>query len=242
MNRLSSASIRAKLPAAAVAYRGAWVVWVYCALRYLALERHDHTYSDSTDYHAAASLPLFSVEFWAGLRPSTIPLFWKLLGNNESLTTTVQFLVSVVCWLVLAWAVAGLSNVRVVRWLAYVLVLGLSLTGPVAQWDRTLLSESPSFSLMALLIALAIRLIKRPRYGLLAATLFVAFVWVFARDTNVFIAVAVIPVLLVCLLRSSKAGAAAARGRHCRNDCDRHPVGRVGFSWKPIGGTRRAGR
>ena len=162
MNRLSSASIRAKLPAAAVAYRGAWVVWVYCALRYLALTRHDHTYGDSTGYHAAARLPLFSVEFWAGLRSFTIPLFWKLLGNNEGLTTGVQFVISVVCWLVLAWAVAGLSSVRTVQWLAYVLVLGLSLTAPVAQWDRTLLSETLSFSLFVLLVALAIRLIQRP--------------------------------------------------------------------------------
>ena len=205
MVRILSMPIRSRLPAPAAAYRGAWVVLVYSALRYLALERHDHTYGDSTGYHAAAQLPLFSVEFWAGLRSFTIPLFWKLLGNNEPLTTSAQFVISVVCWLVLAWAIAGLSNVRLVRWVACLLVLGLSLTGPVAQWDRALLSESLSYSLMVLLVALAIRLINRPGYGTLSATLVVSLVWAFARDTNVFIAAAVIPVLVVCLLRSPKA-------------------------------------
>lgn len=180
-------------------YGAAWVVVLYTALRYLALTRHHHTYGDSYGYHTAARLPFFSVDFWAGLRSFTIPLFWRLLGNDEGLTVGVQFAISVVCWLALAWAVAGLSNVRVVRWLAYVLVLGLSLTEQVALWDMTLLSESLSFSGLVLLTALAIRLLQRPRYATLASALVVALLWVFARDSNVYLAVAVIPMLVAGL-------------------------------------------
>ena len=234
MVRILSMPIRSRLPAPAAAYRGAWVVLVYSALRYLALERHDHTYGDSTGYHAAAQLPLFSVEFWAGLRSFTIPLFWKLLGNNEPLTTSAQFVISVVCWLVLAWAIAGLSNVRLVRWVACLLVLGLSLTGPVAQWDRALLSESLSYSLMVLLVALAIRLINDPDTGrsqprsLVAAALGIR-----ARHQRVYRGRCdPRPRCVSTALAEGKRG--RSRGRPCWNDRDRHSRGGVILSWEPL--------
>ena len=91
---LSIERLTSRLPSAGAMYGAAWVVVIYTALRYLALTRHHHIYGDSYGYHAAARLPFFSVDFWAGLRSFTIPLFWKLLGNNEGLTVGVQFVIS----------------------------------------------------------------------------------------------------------------------------------------------------
>jgi hypothetical protein len=189
------------LPRLSTLYGGLWLFLAYATLRYLGFERHLATYGDTPSYRVASHASILSKEFLAGYRSLTVPLFWKLVPGSDNTLTIVQLLFSIACWLLLAWAVAQLFSRLPAKIAAYVVVLGFSLLGPIDQWDRDLLSESINFSLFALVVALAIRVVARPRPWSLAAVLAATFFWVFARDSNAYALPAVAAVLAVALLR-----------------------------------------
>jgi Dolichyl-phosphate-mannose-protein mannosyltransferase len=182
-------------------YGGLWLVVAYATLRYLGFERQLATYGDTPSYRVASHASIFSEQFLAGYRSLTVPLFWKLVPGSDNTLTFAQLLLSIACWLFLAWSVAGLFNRLPAKIAAYVVVLAFSLLGAIDQWDRDLLSESVNFSLFALVVGLSIRVVARPRPWTLAALLAATFFWVFARDSNAYALPAVAVVLVVALVR-----------------------------------------
>src|SRR5215203_3939452 len=73
------------------------------------------TTADTNVYTELASQPLWSSAFWSGLRPFTVPLVYKLLGNNFQLIAIVQSALSVLSWSLLAVCVASLVQLRWLR-------------------------------------------------------------------------------------------------------------------------------
>lgn len=182
-------------------YLHLWILLAYGALRWLAFARANSTFGDSTGYHESSHYPIFSERFLAGRRSFPVPLFWKLIGDDETAITIGQLLLSVACWAFLAYVVASVIQHVWVRWAAFAYVLLFSLATPVVQWDRDLLSESVTLSLTALLFALVVLLVQRPTWRVLAAALAVAFLWGFARDSDTYAAVVVVPLLVALLVR-----------------------------------------
>src|SRR5581483_12286322 len=110
---------------------------------------------DSTEYLSNAALPLFSLDFWAGPRPFTVPLFYKMFGVTSATLLNaliLQGFLSTTCWLFLAWQTARSLETDWLRPIAFVVILILGLTNAVLVWDSVILSESLSVSFLALMV------------------------------------------------------------------------------------------
>ncbi len=120
--------------------------------------------------------------------------------------TTLQALVATLAWVVLAWAVFRSLETPPLKYLAGGLVLLFGFSPQVVEWDYVMLSEPLAISLLVLLLAVSIELIRslgsapaagrgrRLALGLL--WLLVTVLWVFARDTNNYM----LPVFVVALV------------------------------------------
>jgi hypothetical protein len=188
-------------------------VVAYCLARLGSFTDIPSRVSDTPGYERTAHAAFFSWRFFAGERPFTVPLLYRLAAGDHA-RIAIQLLLSTACWLTLAWAVQrSLKWQRLRPWGALVVLL-FSLTPPVILWDTVLLSESVTLSLFALGVALALLLVRQPAWWLVAALLAVAGLWVFARDSNAYVAacVGVVPLLLLARRGFRREKAAVALG------------------------------
>lgn len=163
---------------------------------------------DTYAYVATASQPVFSTGFWQGERAFTVPLFFKLVGVNLQSyqdpaimwrLAKFQACFSIFAWILLAGVVARKIRQPWLGLLGFTVVLFFSANLEISLWDTFLLSESISFSLFALLVALWIVVFDRwfPESGatvklvreipLLLALGFITVLFSYARDSNVYI-------------------------------------------------------
>jgi hypothetical protein len=125
----------------------------------------------------------------------TIPLVWNL-ADTDMLRVAVQVVFGVVAWTVLALEVGRLiADVRV-RWAALALVLALGLVPQVTEWDRCLLSESLSTSLLVLLVASLLRVSTGRSRAPVAAAIGITTLWIFTRQLNAILFLVLLPLVL----------------------------------------------
>jgi hypothetical protein len=172
---------------------------------------------DTLSYLSASKIRFPSLDFFTSSRSATLPLLYKIFrppGDYQLLHLSrpaisgsqmrpeempsferiiiFQIIVAISCWVGLALALFRHLVHPVAKILSVVLVLLFGLSPQMADWDQILLTESLSFSLFALLIALVIELAfslrsEKPAWvpyiwvGLLSI---VMVIWVFLRDTN----------------------------------------------------------
>ncbi len=122
----------------------------------------ERVFRDTAWYVETADEPLNSLDFWAGMRPFTLPLFYKLTGVTQANyldanvirdTVDAQYWFSIFSWAALALAFSMQMRQSWLRPLTFGLILFFSLNLEVSLWESLLLSESLSFSIFALLIA-----------------------------------------------------------------------------------------
>lgn len=201
----------------------------------------NHTYSvamnDTDGYIAAAQSPPFS---WASLlaeRPPTVPFLYRIFQPNSGYKLTnvslasipgqnkplapqpgfegiviVQMILSILGWCLLAWEVFWRLKHPFVRLAAAATILIFAFSPQLADWDSILSSESLSFSLFAILLALTIELVHRlviqrlslSIFGgiLVVAWLAVVTLWVFTRDAQVYVLPITLLLLLIALVLS----------------------------------------
>jgi hypothetical protein len=99
----------------------------------------------------------------------------------------IQTAISILAWSALAVVVGLLARRGWPQLVAGGLVLGFAVTTPIVQWDRSVLSESLSLSLLALLFAAAIVWARRPTWARAAALVAVALVFAATRDTHIWV-------------------------------------------------------
>lgn len=178
----------------ALAASRCWWPFAVVFAAYLALRIHGFAdvttlaYRDSRSYLEVADLSLLSPGFWAGARPWTVPLLYKLLPDSDEARAIGQLVVSIAGWTTLAVATARCLRPRACAFAGFALVLAFSLSFNVIRWDRLILSESVSLSMTALVIGAWLWLARDPGppavLGVLGATL----LWVFTRDSNALLA------------------------------------------------------
>ncbi len=174
--------------------------------------------ADTSKFIRASSLPLLSLDFWTSVRPPIPALLYKLLLDDESFSLTAisepaaagkrqpeiqpevsriavaQKAISITTWTILALVLGTSMRHPLPRLMAPAFTLAFAFNPPLVEWDSVLMSESLSFSLFALLLALTILLARRvARKGSpkepAATALWVAWastfsMWVFTRDAN----------------------------------------------------------
>lgn len=163
-------------------------------------------YRDSESYLDVAGQSLLSADFWAGARPWTVPLLYKLLPGDDSARTIGQLVLSLAGWGALAGAVARVLRPRALSVLAFGAVLAFSLSFAVIRWDVLVLSESVSISLTAAVAAAWLELLRAPRRAGVLAVLVLDLLWVFSRDSNAYLALATAVGALIWLARPGPMG------------------------------------
>ncbi len=176
--------------------------------------------NDTLSYVQASRVPLFSSEMLTGRRLLSTNLIYKALEPqagyeirvNGSISTVrrayqpgfervviLQLILSLAGWGALAFSVSRWLRNPLAKALGAALVLLFAYTPHMADWDSILMSESLTFSLFALQLAIlahvAFVLHKDPAApigGWTAAWAAVFFLWMFLRDTNLFTALATI--------------------------------------------------
>lgn len=184
--------------------------------------------NDTITYVESSQAPLFSAEMLTGRRLLTTNLVYKMfepVGGyeiliNGSLETTrrghqpgfdriviFQLGLSLIGWGALAWFISHSLKNSWMQVLSALLILAFAYTPHMADWDSILMSESLTFSLFALQLALLIKitfeLYKDPDAkvtGFVLAWGFVTFFWVFLRDTNVFTALMTLVMIAILLV------------------------------------------
>ncbi len=187
---------------------------------------------DTKSYILSSEAPFPSWEFFTTSRDPTIPLIYKLLKPTDGYRLTMisapaapdnhgvlekqdgfdrvvifQLLFSILSWGTLCFVVIRHLSYYWVKIGAMVMICLFALTPQIADWDQILLSESVSFSLNVLLIAVLIEFIfslSQPEndrkliwtYLYLTGIVLISIAFVFTRDTNAY----VLPVTIIFLL------------------------------------------
>lgn len=190
--------------------------------------------ADTPNIIHSSRIPLLSWDFLTSNRTPTIALFYKILepasgyeivrfsepvvsGNvelafNPGLDRIViaQLVVAMLCWFTLAAVVARHLVNPALKIFGTFVVLMFALSPQLTDWDHVLLSESISFSLFALLLALTLEMSVRIardgrqlslRTKLLAGIWLASLLfWVFSRDSNAYLLPVIIGALGLPLL------------------------------------------
>ena len=156
---------------------------VFVALRLWQFHgRRVGVWPDTFGYRQAARAGWSSSALWAGRRAPGLPIVLKLAGQHLQVVIDAQFVASVLAWMAAAWVIGRSLRAGWPRWLGSGLVLGFALTGPVTLWDRQVLTESLSLTLLASTFAASFWFVQRrtwPRAVLVVAS---AVVWAALRD------------------------------------------------------------
>jgi hypothetical protein len=171
----------------------------YVALRLAAfLPSSTMSFPDTGTYMHVVDSGLFTGDFLAGWRGWTLPLLYKLLPDSDTARSWAQLAISIGCWLALAAVAAHCVRAGALRLAAFCLLLLFSLSGAVTQWDTLMISESLTLSLTAALFAawLVVARSDEPRFWAIAAVLATTLLWTFVRETNAYVVLLVVPLVL----------------------------------------------
>jgi len=141
-------------------------------------------WNDSTIYIHIASRSVWSKGFWAGPRPPATPLMIDLVGSSNGFLAA-QAVLAALSWGFLAWTVGRLVAPGWRRVAAIWVILAFATAFPITLWNRSVLSESLSLSLLALLFATLIWTARRLTWPRVAATTAVCLCFAATRDAQV---------------------------------------------------------
>lgn len=146
------------------------VLWVAiqlpCLLAFIGyrigavLSQGPGVWQDSEGYKAVAASPWLSLKLWAGPRAPLAPVLMKLTGSYVGYEIA-QGVLGALAWAFLAYTTSRLVSNSWRKPFITVLILGFAASPLVVMWDGNALSESPSLSVLALILACGIWLVRR---------------------------------------------------------------------------------
>jgi hypothetical protein len=183
--------------------------------------------NDTLSYVESSRVPFFSSEMMTGRRLLTTNLLYKffepkddyqILANGSIATTKrvvqpgftniviVQLIVSIVGWGLLALSVSENIKNPLIKILSAALIVLFAFTPQIADWDSILMTESFTFSLFALQLAILIKMTfliyNESNFNVSIYTvlwIIIYFLWTFLKDTNLFASFITIGMIAVLL-------------------------------------------
>jgi hypothetical protein len=162
-------------------------------------------HSDTIEYLQVGSYSFSNINFWAGIRSFSLPLFYKAAGYNFSnymdqgnmnRVSRIQWDISIICWTILAVTVCFAMKNWISRLFTFSMIFFLGASLDISFWDRVLLTESLAISLFILLMALLViggllmeKACKVPvwlQVLIIGVIFFVAILYTFIRDTDAY--------------------------------------------------------
>ena len=141
---------------------------------------------DSAEYMEASHWAPWDKRLWTELRPPVYPMLIKLVGNDEARVVWLQIVLVALLWLLAAWLLREALDSTPARVAAVVVVLTFSLTEPLVAFTLTVLTESLSAALAAVLTALVMRAWRAPNRRSVGIAVAVGWLWVALRYTNAY--------------------------------------------------------
>lgn len=117
-------------------------------------------WEDSKAYFAVGRDGWLSLQLWAGSRAPLVPALMKLTGTYYRYEV-LQGIVGGLAWAFLAYTVSRLVSASWRKPVVTLIVLGFAASPLVVMWDGSALSESPSLSMLAVVWASGIWLLRR---------------------------------------------------------------------------------
>ena len=143
-------------------------------------------WQDSEAYHAVAANGWFTGALWVGERAPLVPVFIKLCGGSYVSFAVVQGSLGAAAWGFLAWTAGRFVELGWRRLFVVAPILGFGAAPLVAGWDWSVLSESLSLSVLAVLCAFGLWLIRSFTWVRLGAVAVSALAYVGLRDADTF--------------------------------------------------------
>ncbi len=160
-------------------------------------------YNDTYGYVLTGSYPFSNINFWAGVRSFTNPIFYKLIGytplNYRVLdevrnVARIQMIFSAFSWTIFALSISLVLKDKLAKVIGFTVILMLGASIYITAWDNSILSESLSISLLLLFLATIIVGgmawdKKHPipvwkQFILVGAILIIGILYSFTRDPN----------------------------------------------------------
>ena len=138
-----------------------------------------------------------------GYRLWTVPLLYTVLPT-DALRLTGQVVLAAICWWLLASVASSMVADRRVRIGIRIVLLALGLVSPIASWNSTILSESASLSLTALLVAAWLHYARHPKTTTALLALLATVAWTFTRSDHVVMGVFITVAALTSVLWSRR--------------------------------------
>jgi len=170
------------------------LLFVFTSILYLNIPEEPsywQKYSDGWDYLSQSELPFFSSEFFFpsaddltkfDARPFTIPLIFKLCGQNVVAIIIVQKLLLALSALLLALSLFLYVPKKWVKYLLVASIFTLISWWNILGWTKMLLSESISISLLFTWLGSFIWYFKKPSYLRLSLHFVIMVLFSFTRD------------------------------------------------------------
>ena len=156
---------------------------------------------DSAVYIAAAHWPVWSKHFLAGPGAFGFLLLAKISARNLRAIVIVQTVVAIGAWSLLATTIVAVLRSNVARWIGFVGVFCLALSGAVLSWNAIITTESLSISTLCVAVAFGLAVVVRgSRRDLIAFVLALA-AFTYTRDTNALVVGALAILALVLAIR-----------------------------------------
>ncbi len=153
---------------------------------------------DSIDYiFPAETFAWNEMGLWTHSKPWGAAVFYKLTGTSPVTIDAVQTVLSALAWLALAWEFSRAILVRWLRVTAFGVMLIFSLAPSVQMWNHIIQSEALSISLMVLIIAVWISLLRNWHWEKVVALIFLFAWWIGTRETNVYLSLMVAGILVL---------------------------------------------
>lgn len=141
-------------------------------------------WNDTAVYVHMASAPIWSRRFWVGQRPPFTALLIKLVGSSDGFLIA-QAVLAALCWGFLAFTVGRLVEPGWRRVVAIWAILAVATAFPITLWNRSVLSESLSMSLLALLLATLIWVARNWTWPRVAGVAAICLCYAASRDAQI---------------------------------------------------------
>jgi hypothetical protein len=159
---------------------------------------------DTHQYVEISKFAIWERGFWAGIKPFTTPLVFKLVGRDRTAVGVFFLIFSTLSWSFFSFQVFRSMTHPLAKLGGMSFFLVFSLIRQITGWDGFLISESISFSLLVLFLSMWLALLRGWKWWKAVVLLVVAFFWVFARDTNAYLALMIsIPLVVFALVSRS---------------------------------------
>ncbi len=175
---------------------GAGILYFVLQIQNFWIVREAKKLADSSDYTLPASTFAWNdLRLWTFTKPWGAAVFYKLVGVSPTSIDLAQTLFSVFAWLMLAWAFSQIIRNPWLRVIAFYFILGFSLASSIQLWNHVIQSESLSISLMVLMLATWLLLVKKWHWAVFTLLIFLFAWWIGTRETNIYLSLLIAGIL-----------------------------------------------